>query len=54
VTPGGAVGVISAETRHGGELRAATLAAATIVAAQLAMLVGPPVARQQAKVEAGG
>lgn len=47
VTPGGCVGVMAAEVRHDNERRELTLAAATIVAAQLATLVGPPAARSQ-------
>ena len=54
VTPAGCVGVMAAEVRHAGDQDAATLAAATIVAAQLATLVGPPVARAQSKAEAAG
>jgi hypothetical protein len=54
VTPGGCVGVMAAEVRHAGERHDTTLAAATIVAAQLATLVGPPSARSQARVEATG
>lgn len=54
VTPAGCVGVMAAEVRHGGEKDAAKLAAATIVAAQLATLVGPPSSRAHAKVEAAG
>lgn len=54
VTPAGCVGVMAAEVRHGGERDAAKLAAATIVAAQLATLVGPPSSRAHAKVEAAG
>jgi hypothetical protein len=54
VTPGGCVGVMAAEVRHDGEQDAAKLAAATIVAAQLATLVGPPSPRAQAKLEATG
>lgn len=53
MTPSGPVGVMSAETRNRGELQPATVAAATIVAAQLGMLVGPPSSRAPAKVEAG-
>ena len=45
VTPAGCVGVMAAEVRHEGEKDAAKLAAATIVAAQLATLVGPPSVR---------
>jgi hypothetical protein len=51
VTPAGCVGVMAAEVRHAGEKDAAKLAAATIVAAQLATLVGPPSVRA-AKTEA--
>ena len=39
VTPGGCVGVLAAELRHGGEQRESTQALATILAAQLATLV---------------
>ena len=53
VTPGGCVGVMAAEVRRGSERDAAKLAAASIVAAQLATLVGPP-SRAQAKAEAAG
>jgi hypothetical protein len=45
---------MAAEVRHDGERQDTTLAAATIVAAQLATLVGPPSARSQARVEATG
>jgi hypothetical protein len=51
VTPAGCVGVMAAEVKNGGEQREASLAAATIVAAQLATLVGPPTVR---KAEAAG
>jgi hypothetical protein len=54
VTPAGCVGVMAAEVRHAGETDPAKLAAATIVAAQLATLVGPPSSRAQAKAEAAG
>lgn len=54
VTPAGCVGVMAAEMRHDGEQNGVTLAAATIVAAQLATLVGPPSARAHAKAEAAG
>lgn len=54
VTPGGAVGVMAAEVRHEGEQEAAKLAAASIVAAQLATLVGPPASRVQTKAEIAG
>ena len=49
VTPGGCVGVMAAEVRHDSERQDGKLAAATIVAAQLATLVGPPSARPQAR-----
>ena len=42
VTPAGCVGVIAAEVRNGGEQQEDKLAAAAIVAAQLATLVAPP------------
>lgn len=54
VTPAGCVGVMAAEVRHGGEKQDAKLAAAAIVAAQLATLVGPPSARAQGRTEAAG
>jgi hypothetical protein len=41
VSPSGCIGVMSAEMRHGGEKVAERLAAATIIAAQLATIVGP-------------
>ena len=53
VTPGGCVGVMAAEVRHDSERQDAKLAAATIVAAQLATLVGPPSARAQARTASG-
>ena len=53
VTPIGCVGVIAAEVRGEGERDPAKLAAARIVAAQLATLVGPPSTRAQAKAETG-
>jgi hypothetical protein len=53
VTPGGCVGVMAAEVRKDGEQEEMKRAAATIVAAQLATLVGPPSARP-ARVEAAG
>ena len=52
VTPAGCVGVMAAEVRHKGESDAAKLAAASIVAAQLATLVGPPSTRAQARADA--
>ncbi len=48
----GCVGVMAAEMKNGGEQHEPLLAAATIIAAQLATLVGPPSAR--AKTEAAG
>jgi hypothetical protein len=48
--PSGPLGVISAELLQDGERRDATRAAATIVAAQLATLLGPP-ARTPGKAE---
>ena len=53
VTPLGCVGVMAAEVRREGERDPAKLSAATIVAAQLATLVGPPSTRAQAKAEIG-
>jgi CHASE3 domain sensor protein len=52
VTPAGCVGVMAAEVRHEGEKDSGKLAAATIVAAQLATLVGPPSSRSQARADA--
>ena len=49
VSPGGCVGVMAAEVKSGGEQQAALLAAATIIASQLATLVGPPVVRANAQ-----
>lgn len=46
VTPTGCRGVMSAEVRHDSEKQPARLAAATIVAAQLATLLGPPAQAQ--------
>jgi GAF domain len=54
VTAGGCVGVMAAEVKHEAEQQEGTLAAATIVAAQLATLVGPPSARSQAKTGSAG
>ena len=53
VTPAGCVGVMAAEVRPNGQREESRLAAAAIVAAQLATLVGPP-ARNQSKVEVAG
>lgn len=52
VTPAGCVGVMAAEVRHGGEKQSAKLAAAAIVGAQLATLVGPPFSRTHGRTEA--
>ncbi|HEX9367486.1 MAG TPA: GAF domain-containing protein [Vicinamibacterales bacterium] len=52
VTAAGCVGVMAAELKDGGELQESRLAAATIIASQLATLVGPPSTR--AKTEAAG
>jgi hypothetical protein len=52
VTPGGCVGVMAAEVRHDGEREETRLAAAAIVAAQLATLVGPPA--KDGRAEAAG
>ena len=54
VTAAGCVGVMAVEVRHRGEQQHARLAAATIIAAQLATLVGPPVARAGKAGAAGG
>jgi hypothetical protein len=48
VTPTGCVGVMAAEIRHEGERQEAILAAAGILAAQFATLVGPPSSRMKA------
>jgi hypothetical protein len=53
VTPAGCVGVMAAEVRAEGEKDSGKLAAAAIVAAQLATLVGPPSTRAQARADAG-
>jgi hypothetical protein len=47
VAPSGCMGVMSAELRNGGEKEPARLAAASIVAAQLATIVGPPAAQTE-------
>jgi hypothetical protein len=54
VTSGGCVGVMAAEVRAKGEQDAAKLAAATIVAAQIATLVGPPSSRAPSRAEVAG
>jgi hypothetical protein len=53
VTAGGCVGVMAAELRRGADNAESRLAAAAIVAAQLATLVGPP-ARPHGTAEAAG
>jgi len=45
LSPAGCRGVMSAEVRHGGQKQPVRLAAASIIAAQLATLVGPPAAQ---------
>lgn len=50
VAGNGCVGVMAAEMNNGGEQQAPLLSAATIVAAQLATLVGPPSARAKAEI----
>jgi hypothetical protein len=52
VGAGGCVGVMAAEVRHRGEHDDAVVAAAAIIAAQLATLIAPPSSR--AKAEAAG
>jgi hypothetical protein len=47
VSPGGCLGVMSAEVRHNGDKQPDRLAAAMIVAAQLATIIGPPSAREE-------
>jgi hypothetical protein len=47
VSPAGCLGVMSAEVRHDGEKQPDRLAAAMIVAAQLATIIGPPAARAE-------
>ena len=54
VTAGGCVGVMAAELNDGGEQQDALLAAAAILASQLATLVGPPSARAKTEAEAVG
>jgi hypothetical protein len=49
VSPAGCVGVMAAEVRQEGEQDPAKLAAASILAAQLAALVGPPSAKARAE-----
>jgi hypothetical protein len=52
VSPAGCVGVMAAEMKDGGEQQESLLAAATIIASQIATLVGPPAAK--VKAEAAG
>jgi hypothetical protein len=52
VSPAGCLGVLSAEVRHDGHRQPARLAAASIVAAQLATLVAPPAARSEDRTTA--
>ena len=52
VSPGGPVGVMSAEVGRDAEKEPARLAAAMIVAAQLATIVGPPSARAEDRTTA--
>jgi len=49
VASAGCVGVMAAEMKNGGEQHPALLAAATVIAAQLATLVGPPSTRAKAE-----
>jgi len=49
VSAGGCVGVMAAEVKNGGEQQELLQAAATIIASQLATLVGPPVVRPKAE-----
>jgi hypothetical protein len=51
VTPVGCVGIMAAEVRDHGEKDPAKLAAASIIAAQLATLVGPPSTRAQVRAD---
>ncbi|MBA2301230.1 MAG: hypothetical protein H0W08_01200, partial [Acidobacteria bacterium] len=52
VSSSGALGVMSAEVRHDGEKQPARLAAASIVAAQLATLIGPATAQSEDRTTA--
>jgi hypothetical protein len=52
VSTAGCVGVMAAEMKDGGEQQEELLAAATIIASQIATLVGPPAAK--VKAEAAG
>ena len=53
VSASGCVGVLAAEMKNGGEQRQVMLSTATILASQVATLVGPPTARG-ARTEAAG
>jgi hypothetical protein len=46
---GGCLGVLAFELKNGGEQRDPLLAAATIIAAQISTLVGPPSLRTRAE-----
>lgn len=52
ITPAGCVGVLAAELRHGSEQREATCALATILAAQLATLMGAAPSTGSAQAQA--
>ena len=52
ITPAGCVGVLAAELRHGSEQREATCALATILAAQLATLMGAAPSKGSAHAQA--
>jgi hypothetical protein len=54
LTPAGPVGVMAAEILHDGERDEAMRAAATILAAQFATLMGPPSSRVPGKAEVAG
>ena len=54
MTATGPVGVMAAEVLHDGERHEATRAAAAIIAAQLATLMGPPSSRAQTQTGAAG
>ena len=54
LTPAGPVGVMAAEILHDGERDEAMRAAATILAAQFATLMGPPSSRMPGKAEVAG
>ena len=54
IAASGCAGVMAAEVRNRGEQQDAKLAAAAIVAAQFASLVGPPATRSHTRAEAAG